>query len=150
LEERITHSLVKALRSVPDFASLSDHELLDIVGASTNLAWPAGSVIFEKGSPSEALYIVLSGSVKISDVVEENRVDVAIAGPGTSFGELSLLLDTRHSKEAVAEEDTELMVVPKEWFQGLLQAKPNLAEHFHRRLAERLLVPDEVQVDHPS
>jgi CRP/FNR family cyclic AMP-dependent transcriptional regulator len=150
LEERITHSLVKALRSVPDFASLSDHELLDIVGASTNLAWPAGSIVFEKGSASEALYIVLSGSVKISDVVDGNRVDVAIAGPGTSFGELSLLLDARHSKEAVAEEDTELMVVPKEWFQGLLEANPDLAEHFRRRLEERLPVRGEVQVDQPS
>jgi CRP-like cAMP-binding protein len=150
LEERITHSLVKALRSVPDFASLADHELLDIVGASTNLVWPAGSTIFEKGSSSEALFIVLSGKVKIFDVVNEARVDVATVGPGASFGELSLLLHTTHSKEAVAEEDTELMIVPKEWFQGLLQAKPDLAEHFHRRLAERLPVPDKVQVDHPS
>ncbi|HEV8420453.1 MAG TPA: cyclic nucleotide-binding domain-containing protein [Actinomycetota bacterium] len=150
MEERISHSLVKALRSVPDFASLSDHELLDIVGASTNLAWPAGSTIFEKGSPSEALYIVLSGRVRISDVVNGERIDVATVGPDASFGELSLLLQTTHSKEAVAEEDTELMIVPKEWFQGLLQAKTDLAEHFHRRLAERLPVLDEVQVDHPS
>lgn len=150
MEERISHSLVKALRSVPDFASLSDHELLDIVGASTNLVWPAGSTIFEKGSPSEALYIVLSGRVRISDVVNGERIDVATVGPDASFGELSLLLQTTHSKEAVAEEDTELMIVPKEWFQGLLQAKMDLAEHFHRRLAERLPVPDEVQVDHPS
>jgi CRP/FNR family transcriptional regulator, cyclic AMP receptor protein len=150
LEERITHSLVKALRSVPDFASLSDHELLDIVGASTNLAWPAGATIFEKGSPSEGLLVVLSGRVRIFDVAEDKRVDVATVGPGASFGELSLLLRTTHSKEAVAEEDTELMVVPQEWFQGLLETKPDLAEHFHRRLAERLPVPDEVQVDHPS
>jgi CRP-like cAMP-binding protein len=150
LEERITHSLVKALRSVPDFASLSDHELLDIVGASTNLAWAAGSIIFEKGSPSEGLYIVLSGRVKISDVIDGERVEVATVGQGGSFGELSLLLSTTHSREAIAEEDTELMIVPKEWFQGLLAAKPDLAEHFHRRMAERLPVPDEVQVDHPS
>jgi len=150
LEERITHSLVKALRSVPDFASLTDHELLDIVGASTNLAWPAGAVVFAKGSPSEALYIVLSGSVRISDVVDGRRVDVAKVGPGASFGELSLLLHTTHSKEAVAEEDTELMIVPKEWFQGLLEAKRDLAEHFRRRLEERLPVRGEVQVDQPS
>jgi CRP-like cAMP-binding protein len=150
LEERISHSLVKALRSVPDFASLSDPELLDIVGASTNLAWPAGTTIFEKGSPSEALYIVLTGRVRISDVVDGERVDVATVGPGVSFGELSLLLRTTHSKEAVAEDDTELMIVPKEWFQGLLESKPDLAEHFRRRLAERLPVPDEVQVDHPT
>lgn len=150
MEERITHSLVKALRSVPDFASLSDQELLDIVGASTNLAWSEGATIFEKGSPSEALYIVLSGRVRISDLVDGKRVDVATVGPGASFGELSLLLRTTHSKEALAEEDTELMVVPKEWFQGLLEAKPDLAEHFRRRLAERLPVQGEVQVDHPA
>jgi CRP-like cAMP-binding protein len=150
LEERISHSLVKALRSVPDFASLSDRDLLDIVGVSTNLSWPEGATIFEKGSPSEGLYIVLTGRVRISDVVDGKRVDVASVGPGASFGELSLLLRTTHSKEAVAEDDTELMVVPKEWFQGLLEAKPDLAEPFHRRLAERLPVPDEVQVDHPS
>ena len=150
MEERITHSLVKALRSVPDFASLADHELLDIVGASTNLHWQAGSIVFEKGSPSEALYIVLSGSVTISDVVDGSRVEVARVDAGTSFGELSLLLHTTHSKQAIAAEDTELMVVPKEWFQGLLEANPDLAEHFRRRLAERLPVSGEVQVDQPS
>ncbi len=150
MEERITHSPVKALRSVPDFASLSDHELLDIVGASTNLFWAAGSIIFEKGSPSEGLYVVLSGRVRISDVVDGERIDVATVGHGASFGELSLLLRTTHSKEAIAVQDTELMIVPTEWFQGLLEAKPDLAEHFQRRMAERLPVPDEVQVDHPS
>jgi hypothetical protein len=51
---QITHSLVKALRAVPDFETLDDHTLLGIVGASVNLSWPAGSVVFEKGAPSEA------------------------------------------------------------------------------------------------
>ena len=58
---RVTHSLVKALRAVPDFADLDDATLLRIVGASTNLFYPAGSVVFEPGSPAEALYVVLSG-----------------------------------------------------------------------------------------
>ena len=150
MEERISHSLVKALRSVPDFASLPDQDLLDIVGASANLAWPAGTTIFEIGSPSEALYIVLSGSVVISDVVDGRRIEVSRVGPGTSFGELSLLLRTTHTKEAVAEEDTELMIVPKESFQGLLESNPDLAQYFRRRLEERLPVRGEVQVDQPS
>jgi len=145
LEERISHSLVKALRSVPDFASLPDHELLDIVGASANLAWPAGDTIFEIGSPSEALYIVLSGSVTIYDAVDGKRVEVARVAPGASFGELSLMLRTTHSKEAVAEEDTELMVVPSESFQRLLESNAELAQYFHRRLEERLPVQGEVQ-----
>jgi signal-transduction protein with cAMP-binding, CBS, and nucleotidyltransferase domain len=50
----------------------------------------------------------------------------------------------------VAEEDTELMTVPKESFQGLLESNAELAQYFRRRLEERLPVRGEVQVDQPS
>ena len=144
MAEPVSHSLVKALRSVPDFASLDNHALLRIVGASINLFWPAGSVIFERGSPSEALYIVLSGRVRILERDGQREVEVARVEPGSSFGELSLLLNTKHTKEARAEQDAELMVVPKDSFQELLESSPDLAEHFRRRLAERLPVTGEI------
>jgi CRP-like cAMP-binding protein len=145
VEERISHSLVKALRSVPDFEALDDRELLDIVGASANLFWEAGSLVFEQGSPSEGLFVVLSGSVKIVDVVDGQAHEVATVGPGSSFGELSLILDTTHSKEAVAGEDAELLVVPKESFQDLLRSNEALAAHFNRKVEARMTVPGEVQ-----
>ena len=140
MTETVTHSLVKALRAVPDFSSLEDRDLLRIVGTSVNLFWPAGSLIFAKGSEAEALYIILSGKIRIFEVVDGREVDVSVIGPGESFGELSLLLHTTHTKDARAEEDTELMVVPKESFQELLESNADLAEHFRRRLAERLPV----------
>src|ERR671915_542358 len=65
---RVTHSLVKALRTVPDLAALDDRTLLRIVGGSVNLFWPAGTSVFEKGEPAEALYVVLAGQVRIFDV----------------------------------------------------------------------------------
>lgn len=142
--EPISHSLVKALRSVPDFASLDEHALLRIVGASVNLFWPAGSVIFERGSPSEALYIVLSGRVRILERDGRREVEVATVEPGSSFGELSLLLNTKHTREARADQDAELMVIPKDSFQELLQSNPDLEEQFRRRVAERLPVTGEV------
>jgi CRP-like cAMP-binding protein len=140
----ISHSLVKALRAVPDFESLDDRALLRIVGASANLAWPSGSLIFERGSPSEALYIVLSGSVVILERVGGREVEVARVLTGSSFGELSLLLNTTHTKDARAEQDVELMVVPKDSFKELLDSNPDLAEQFRRRLAERLPVRGDV------
>jgi CRP/FNR family transcriptional regulator, cyclic AMP receptor protein len=144
LVEPISHSLVKALRSVPDFASLDEHALLRIVGASVNLFWPAGSVVFERGSPSEALYIVLSGRVRILERDGRSEVEVATVEPGSSFGELSLLLNTKHTREARADQDAELMVIPKDSFQELLQSNPDLEEQFRRRVAERLPVTGEV------
>ncbi|HXF56006.1 MAG TPA: cyclic nucleotide-binding domain-containing protein [Actinomycetota bacterium] len=140
----VTHSLVKALRSVPDFAALDDRTLLRIVGASTNLVWKAGSTIFEKGSTSDALYVVLSGLVRVFDLDDGREVDVARLGPGESFGELSLLLHTVHSKSAQAVEDSELLVVPRESFEEVLASSPELAAHFRRRLQERLAVRGQV------
>lgn len=139
--DAIAHSLVKLLRSVPDFADLDDDTLLAIVGASANLFWPAGASIFERGTGSEALYLVLSGEVSISD----REAEVSRIGPGSSFGELSLLLHTTHSKDARATEPTELMVIPQASFESLLAENPKLAHHFQDRLEERRPVRGEVE-----
>jgi CRP-like cAMP-binding protein len=146
LPGQIRHSLVSALAAVPDFAALDDRTLLQIVGASANLAWAADSVVFEKGSPSEALYIILTGRVRIADVIDGKEVEVATLEPGDFFGELSLLLHTRHTKTATVLEDAELMVLPKESFQELLAANAHLADHFRRKLETRLAVPDTGQL----
>jgi len=138
--EAISHSLVKALRSVPDFEALDDRTLLRLVGASANLVWPAGGVIFERGSESEALYIVLSGEVSITEPGDGGEVEISRIGPGSSFGELSLLLHTTHTRRARATEPTELMVIPEHSFQDLLASNPDLANHFRHRLEERLPV----------
>jgi CRP-like cAMP-binding protein len=143
LGERVTHSLVKALRAVPDFASLDDRTLLKIVGASVNLFWPAGRYIFEKASPAEALYVVLSGRVRIFDIVDGKEQEVSRVGTGDSFGELSLLLRTTHTKNAMAVEDSELMVVPRDEFEALLSSNPEVAEHFQRKLEERTPIQGE-------
>jgi CRP-like cAMP-binding protein len=140
----VTHSLVKALRAVPDFASLDDHTLLQIVGASANLFWPAGTVVFEKGSASEGLYVVLTGEVRIFDSLAGEETEVSRVGPGESFGELSLLLHTTHNKKAEAGEDSELLVIPEESFKELLASNPDLAAEFRRRVEERVPVRGEV------
>ncbi|HJP65591.1 MAG TPA: cyclic nucleotide-binding domain-containing protein [Actinomycetota bacterium] len=139
-----THSLVKALRSVPDFSGLDDHTLLQIAGASLNLFWSAGSTVFEPGSPSEALYIVLSGEVRIVDPKANGDVEVSRVGPGRSFGELSLLLALKHSKRAEAAEDAELLVLPRESFEEVLADNPELAQQFQRRIEERRPVAGEM------
>jgi CRP-like cAMP-binding protein len=139
-----THSLVKALRSVPDFSVVDDHALLQVAGGSTNLFYPAGSTIFEPGSPSDELYIVLAGEVAVIDPDEGQEVEVSRVSQGESFGELSLLLARKHSKFARAVEDTELLVLPKESFEEVLAGNPDLAEQFRRRLEERTSVPGKV------
>lgn len=130
----VTHSLVKALRSVPDFASLDDKTLVQLVGASVNLAYPPGSIVFEAGSGADGLCVVLSGEVRIYEAHDGQEVDVARLGPGESFGELSLMLGTVHSKTAQAVQDTELLVVPGKLFEEVMASNEEVAATFRERL----------------
>ena len=134
MEGRVTHSLVNALRAVPSLGSLRERTLLAIVGESANLAWRAGSKVFEKGTPGDGLYIVLSGGVR---VVGDDGAEIAVLAPGAYFGEFSLLLGTDHQHDVVAVEDTELMVVPKECFDALVATNPDLARSLSETVEER-------------
>lgn len=137
MRRRVTHSLVRALRAIPDFSSFDDTTLLKIYGSSITLFYPADRVVFEKGSEGDALYVVLSGAVEIFDVEESGERSVGVRGTGGYFGELSLLRNTTHSKGARALEDSELMIIPKEPFEGLLASDPGLADYFRRLFEER-------------
>lgn len=134
----VTHSLVKALKAVPGFGLLEDSDLLEIVGASVNLVWPAGECVFSKDSPAEALYIVLSGTVQIYDEVDGGEIEIARTGPGDYFGENSLLSESTHSKNVRTLEDAELLVLSKEAFRELLASKPDLDAEVRRNLETRL------------
>ena len=141
MDRPITHSLVKALRTIPGFELFDDDALLRIVGASVNLAWPAGGTIFEKGSPGEVLYIILSGEVRIYDKIDGEEVEIARTKAGDFFGEMSLMLDTVHTKYAEAVTDTELLILMKDPFRSLLDKNPELDALVRRRLEERRARP---------
>jgi CRP-like cAMP-binding protein len=134
MEARVTHSLVAALRAVPSLAMLDDRTLLAIVGDSANLCWHADSQVFAKGTPADGLYIVVSGSVRVLD---DDGLNVAVLHAGDFFGELSLLHGAAHSHDVVAVEDSELMVVAKECFDGLLAGNAELARSIRETAAKR-------------
>ena len=134
MEQPVRHSLVQTLRSLADFADLDETTLLGIAGESMNLCWKAGSIIFSPGQTGEALYIVLTGECSISD---DGGHEVSHAAEGSSFGEMSLLLNATHSKTARALTDCEILVLPKEAFQRMLAENTALSDHFDRVLKER-------------
>ena len=142
MADPVSHSLVAALRRVPLFADLDDRALIELVGASCNFCWRGGSFIFEKGTEAEALFVVLSGSVRIVDVDDDREVEVANVQAGQFFGEHSLLLRRTHSKRALAREETELMVLSKGPFEALLSQRPDLEAQLARHVEERLAAAD--------
>jgi CRP-like cAMP-binding protein len=129
-----SHTLVQALQNVPSLGVCDEGTLLEIVGDSVNLVWPAGHTVFENGSPSSGLFIVLTGRVRVLGTEGE----LAELGPGEHFGELSLLLGTTHQHTVETLEDSELMVLPKERFDALLAEHPELAKVIRRKAEDRM------------
>lgn len=135
LRGSVRHSLVRALAGVPGFDLLDDPALLQIAGASSNLLYRTGSVVFQQGEAADALYIVLAGAVELGPGRGQPEVTL---GSGDYFGEMSMLLETQRTRTVRAVEDCELLVLPKESFQQLLSEQPELERHVRAKLQERL------------
>lgn len=73
----------------------------------------AGGVIIKEGSHGSAVYLVSSGKVEISKMVEGKKVVLDILGPGDIFGEMSYLDPAPRSATAIALEDTVLELVDR-------------------------------------
>ncbi|MBD0330039.1 MAG: cyclic nucleotide-binding domain-containing protein [Thermoleophilia bacterium] len=132
---QLSHSLVARVRAVPGLSSLGDELLLELVGDSANLAWRAGRTVLERGSAPDALYVVLSGAVRVLD---GEGGELARLGPGDHFGEFSLLLGQPRQHDVVAAEDCELLVVPKECFDRTVAADPELGPRIREQAEQRM------------
>lgn len=136
LRGSVQHSLVRALACVPGFDRLDDPTLLQIAGASSNLLYASGSVVFDRGEEPDALYIVLAGKVKLGSD-DDGKPEVTL-GTGDYFGEMSMLLDTPRTRKVWALDDSELLVLSQESFRRVLSEQPELERHVRAKLQERL------------
>ncbi len=95
--------------------------------------------IFQKGDPGEALYLVLSGKVRIfRESLEGRRKILAYLHPGEVFGEMSLVEERPRSASAVAETPTEVLVLFRDTYLNLLRRFPLLGHNLARIIAGRL------------
>lgn len=99
----------------------------------------AGERLYARGDAAEALYGLISGRVRLSNVDAEGReVLMMLFEPGDWIGELSLFDDQPRTHDATAVHEAEVFVLPKAKLLALLDAQPLLYRHFAARLARQL------------
>lgn len=118
---------------------LSTEELRTVSGHLHSRAFAAGAHVMTAEQRGEALYIVLSGGVKIS-IHESDGAEVILAllGPGDSVGEMSLVDDAGHSADVTTLEDSVLLWMDRAAFRRCLREVPALATNLLRELSTRL------------
>lgn len=99
----------------------------------------ANTVIFEKGHPGHGMMAVVRGRVKIrSPSPGGKEVVLNVIEPGDVFGEISLLDGKERSADAVAMQETELLVLERRDFLPFLEAHPEISVRLLTMLCERL------------
>ena len=129
----------QVMRRVPLFSQLNDDELGRISEPARERSYPKNSVILFEDDPGDALYVVVTGQVKVVLIGEDGReVILSVLGPGDFFGEMALIDDEPRSAHVIAMEDANLLVLRREDFQNCLQETPTIAFGLLRALSRRL------------
>lgn len=110
------------------FSDLDPREISRLALLFEERRMPSGRRIYKSGDPSDALYIVRQGSVAIYSDKPGKPVHLqARLGPGDFFGELGLFDGFERSASARTNEDSRLLVIPKETLLPFLDDHPALA-----------------------
>jgi CRP/FNR family cyclic AMP-dependent transcriptional regulator len=127
------------LKAVPLFASFPDDQLRLLTPVITRRSLPRSTTVMASGDPTDSLYIVLSGRLKVmmSDA-EGKEVILSILGPGEFFGEMGLIDDAPRSASVVSIEACELLSIAKRDFKKCLAENFEMAQAVMRGLVKRL------------
>ncbi len=113
-------------------------ENFDIRGLARSMGRPmlcrAGDVVFRRGDPATLMYVLVSGAVAVS---AGGRV-IEVIQPGDGLGILSLVDGQPRSADAIAEVDSELMLIDARTFRYMVEEVPNFVWYVMDEMAQRL------------
>jgi len=131
------------LKNVPLFASFPEDQLRMLTTMVTRRSAPRSNTIMAGGDPTDSLYIVLSGRLKVMMSDSDGKeVILSILGPGEFFGEMGLIDDEPRSASVVTIEPCELLSIAKRDFKKCLAENVEMSMAVMRGLVRRLREAD--------
>lgn len=110
-------------------------ELRQALGDPTPSSARAGATVVSKGAVAACMFVVVSGRIAISvdgTVIEH-------VGPGGIFGEMALVEKAGRSADAMAETDSEWLLIGRKEFLDMVRARPAFGVALMRSLSARVL-----------
>jgi CRP-like cAMP-binding protein len=151
-----THADPAILAQVGLFADLSQDELVGLAALMRPRPYAKDEVIYLRGDPGTAFYVVASGRVKIALTSPDGKeLILRRIGGGGFHGELALLDDEPRSADAIATEQSLLFVLQRDAFRQFLSDHTDVAtkllgtvSQYLRRNAD--LIQDATFLDVPA
>ena len=93
-------------------------------------SFKAGDIIFDEGSPSDNVYIILSGSVEVVKQVDGKLTVLGHIHKGGFFGERGILKNQARAATIIAMTDLQTMVIEGESFKQIVESNPRAEQFF--------------------
>jgi CRP-like cAMP-binding protein len=125
---------VAALHRVELFAGVPGRVLAAVAESATEVRAEPGEVLMEEGAVEAHMYAVVEGGVR----VHRGERTLVELGPGTSVGELAVLVPAPRAASVTALEPTLLLRVDQAVLDDLLATWPELTQGVIAALVSRL------------
>jgi signal transduction histidine kinase len=113
------------------FSTFSAAALADLAARATSVTAAEGEILFRQGELGGCLYLIVSGSVRLSSKTANGfEQPIALHGPSSCFGEMALLDGEPRSATAVAVRSSELLRVDREALDVVLDRHPRDRERY--------------------
>jgi CRP/FNR family cyclic AMP-dependent transcriptional regulator len=126
------------------FDDVSDTDLKHIYSVTSRQAIKKGNMVLIEEEMGSTLFLIISGKVKISRISDDGReVILSILSEGDFFGEMAIIDGFSRSANVITIEDSDLMMIRKDDFFGLLHKVPTVAINLLKELTARLRRSDQ-------
>ena len=122
------------LQRVDVLQRASMEDLMHIAQITEEVEVPAGAAIYAVGDAPEALFVVISGSVRL----HRDEAEIATLGEGESFGSWALVDEAPRVAAATAAEPAMLLKVNRQDFVELLADRVDIVQAVFKAMVERL------------
>lgn len=122
------------LQNVDIFEQVPAEQLSFIAAIAEEVDYAKDDVIFKENEPSDSLYVVISGKIKL----ERNANLVLIAGPRDAFGTWAILDNEPRVVTATVSEDAGLLRIERNDFVDLLADNVQVTQGILKTLVKRV------------
>ncbi len=105
----------RVLANLPLFQQLNDGEIANLAAGTREIGLGKGQILFQKGCWLDGFYVTVYGQIKLAfSSPQGHEKVVSIVGPGQSFGEAVMFMETSCPVMAQALEDSRLLYIAKQ------------------------------------
>jgi CRP/FNR family transcriptional regulator len=129
----------ETLQQLSAFACLSPQQLKPLANVMVRRIYAPGQLIFLEGDPSDGLWFIASGRVRIIKQSLNGRVQgLCLMDRGKCFGSCPLFDGATNPANAQAIDEVTLLVLPREDLQHMIHNEPMVASVLLRVFSQRL------------